>query len=98
MNYLELIAAEIQRIAEPDSSPPDDYISLFCQYAVLALAKGEAVTSEDVHDAWVVWAIEHDPGNRNILPFKELSLSVQREDEPYAEAIREAARKLQLSD
>lgn len=98
MNYLDLIAAEIQRIAEPDSSPPDDFISLYRQYAVLALAKGEEVTSENVHDAWVAWATEHDPENRNLLPFKELSLSVQREDEPYAEAIREAARKLNLRD
>lgn len=98
MNYLDLIAAEIQRIAEPDSSPPDGYISLYRQYAVLARAKGDTVTPEDVHDAWAVWAVDNDPENRNIVPFKELSLSVQREDEPYAEAIREAADKLQLRD
>lgn len=91
MNYLNLLAAEIQRTAEPDSTPPDEYLSLYRQYAVLALAKGEDVTAKDVHDAWAAWASEHDPTHRHLIPFKKLSLSEQRKDEPYAEAIRKTA-------
>lgn len=88
MNYLDLLAAEIQRMAEPDSTPPDEYLPLYRQYAVLALVKGEQVTVKDVHDAWACWASDYDPTHRHLIPFKELSLPEQRRDEPYAEAIR----------
>lgn len=91
MNYLDLIAAEIQRVADPEATPPDEDLSLYRQYAVLMLAKGQAVTSEDVHNAWAAWASEHDPRHRHLIPFKELSLSEQRKDEPYVEAIQEVA-------
>lgn len=98
MNYLDLLVAEIQRTADPEATPPDEDLPLYRQYAVLLLAKGIEVTAEDVHNAWVAWASEHDPENRNLLPFKELSLNAQRIDEPYAEAIRDVAKRLKLED
>lgn len=93
MNYLDLLAAEIQREAEPESSPPDDYLSLYRQYAVLLLAKGNDVTDEDVHNAWAAWASDHEPESDKIIPFKELSLSTQRKDDPYVLAIQAVSRR-----
>jgi hypothetical protein len=98
VNYLDKLAAEIQRQAHPDSLPPDDDLPLYRQYAVLLLAKGQAVTAEDVHNAWAAWASEHDAENEDLKPFKELSLSVQGRDQPYVDAIREVAAKLRLND
>jgi hypothetical protein len=51
VNYLDNTGAEIQRVAYPDAVPLDDDLPLYHLYAVLALAKGEDVTAEDVHDA-----------------------------------------------
>ncbi len=96
MNYLDLLAAEIQRTADPEAKVPDEDLPLYRQYAVLLLTKGTEVNTEDVHNAWAAWASEHDPDNRNLLPFKELSLSVQRWDETYAEAIRAVAQRLKI--
>lgn len=94
MNYLDLIAAEIQRTAHPDSIPPDEDLPLYRQYAVLLLAKGQEVTLEDVHNAWAAWASEHDSESWSIIPFKELSLSAQRKDQPYVDAIHAVAARL----
>ncbi len=94
MNYLDLLAAEIQRTAEPESSPPDEYLPLYRQYAVLLRAKGEEVTSEDIHDAWAAWASDHEPDNEDLKPFKELSLSVQQRDDIYRDAVRAVARRM----
>ena len=98
MNYLDLVAAEIQRFADPRAVPPDKDLPLYRQYAVLLLTKGKDVTAEDVHNAWAAWASEHDPSNRNILPFKELSLSVQRKDELYVSAIQKVVEHMQHKD
>lgn len=62
-------------------------------YALLLLVRGEATTTEDVHDAWSLWQSRTDPQHRSVRPFAELSAEVQAMDEPYAEAIREAARE-----
>jgi hypothetical protein len=94
LNYLDLIAAEIQRTADPESTPPDEYLPLYRQYAVLLLAKGELVTAEDVHNAWAAWASDHEPESRHLVPFKELSLKLQDKDQPYVEAIQAVARHL----
>lgn len=99
MNYLDLLAAEIQRTAEPDSRPPDEDLPLYRLYAVLLLAKGADVTDEDVHNAWAAWASDHDPEHHNIRPFKELSLRAQRKDDVYTDAIRAVVerRKIDVS-
>jgi hypothetical protein len=94
VNFLDLIAAEIQRAADPDAIPPDDDLPLYRLYAVLLLAKGKDVTAEDVHNAWAAWASEHEPKSRNLLPFKELSLHVQKKDEIYVEAIHKVANRM----
>jgi hypothetical protein len=94
MNYLDLIAAEIQRTADPESTPPDEDLPLYRLYAVLLLAKGSEVTLEDVHNAWAAWASEYEPDSRHLIPFKELSLSVQHKDQAYVHAIREVADRM----
>lgn len=91
MNYLDRLAAEIQRTADPDSRPPDEDLPLYRLYAVLLLAKGQDVTAEDVHNAWAAWASEHQPSSQHLKPFKELSLSVQRKDAAYVDAIHQVA-------
>ena len=98
MNYLDKLAAEIQRTADPDSTPPDEDLPLYRLYAVLLLAKGEDVDAEDVHNSWAAWASDHDPDSRHLLPFKELSLSVQRKDEQFVDAIRTVAARLRIED
>jgi hypothetical protein len=98
VNYLDKIAAEIQRIADPDAVPPDEDLPLYRLYAVLLLIKGQKVTTGDVHNAWAAWASDHDPNNRNLLPFKELSLRIQRKDQAYVDAIHEAARRLDSNE
>lgn len=62
-------------------------------YALLLFVRGEAATTEDVHDAWSLWQSRTDPQHRSVRPFAELSDEVQAMDESYAEAIREAARE-----
>jgi hypothetical protein len=98
LNYLDKIGTEIQRIADPEARPPDEDLPLYRLYAVLLLAKGEDVTADDVHNAWAAWASDHDPDNRNLLPFKELSLRVQRKDQIYVDAIHEVAKHMRLDE
>jgi hypothetical protein len=61
---------------------------------LLALSKGEAVESEDVHDAWSVRATQFDPGNDSLVPFDELTSEVQAQDIIFRDAIREVSRGL----
>jgi hypothetical protein len=67
--------------------PDGDTAMLFRLYAVLALAKGEDVRLEDVHDAWAAWMAGQDPGHSSLVPFAELTSDVRRSDEPYLEAV-----------
>lgn len=97
MNYLDRLAAEIQRVVDPEATPPDDDLPLYRLYAVLTLVKGQDVTSEDVHNAWAAWASDHQPESRHLIPFKELSLTTQREDDVYANAIRSVSKHLRLA-
>lgn len=92
MNYLDLLAAEIQRTADSGATPPDEDLPLYRQYAVLLLAKGEDITAEDVHNAWAAWATDHQPESRHLIPFKELSAREQRKDDLYVEAIKTVAQ------
>jgi hypothetical protein len=61
---------------------------------VLALAKGQATTAADVHDAWAAWKAERDPRNPNLRPFSELDGPTRAADEPFAAAIRDVASGL----
>ena len=97
-SYIDRIAAEIRRTADPNAAASDEDLPLYRLYAVLLLTKGQEVTAADVHNAWAAWASEHEPNSRNLLPFKELSLRVQLKDEPYAEAIRKVAQQMRVSE
>lgn len=90
--YIDKLAKEIFW----ESNPAEDVFwfedrLLYRAYALLLLAKGEAVTNEDVHNAWAVWAAEYDENHRSLIPFDELSPEVQALDEPYTRAIRKVA-------
>lgn len=90
--YLNELAEEIRRSVPPTALPDGDTSSLFRTYAVLLLAKGEAVTRADVHNAWVAWMAQHDDNHESLVPFSALDPETQAEDSPYVVAIRKVAR------
>ena len=90
MSYLDDVASEIRGEVPPDLRG-EDTEGLFRLYAVLALAKGGAVTARDVHNAWVAWMQERDPDHKSIRPFTELDRDTRRADDPFVVAIRRAA-------
>ena len=92
--YIGSIAFRIRDRVHESTSPNQSDDELYLLYAVLMLVKGEAVTREDVHNAWAAWKAPIDPDHESIRPFAELSLSVQAEDDPYVEAIRAEAQAL----
>ena len=92
MSYLGADAALIRELLPPEARPPSDADDLFLLYAVLMRAKGEQVTAADVHDAWAAWTEPRNPAHAALVPFDELTPAVQREDEPYVQAIQAAAR------
>jgi hypothetical protein len=92
MNYLVEIANQI-RAAIPDTLVPEDADELFLTYAVLARSRGTETTAENVHDAWTAWMASRREHHDSMVPFADLPASVQREDEPFAEAIRRVAAK-----
>src|ERR1700752_4307838 len=71
MTYLDELAQRIRdEVAESDQG--ETALDLFRLYAVLALAKGEAVQASDVHNAWVAWMQEREPDHEALKPFEEL--------------------------
>ncbi len=62
-------------------------------YALLAFVKGQAVTLEDVHDAWAIWRSRIAPQHRFLIPFNQLAPEVQELDQKYADAIGAAAQQ-----
>lgn len=92
MTYLEDIAQDIRNAVPDDALPNEDTTSLFLSYAVLLLAKGEAVTGQDVHNAWVAWTLSKGEDHETLVPFSELSSETQSEDSPFVLAIRQVAR------
>jgi hypothetical protein len=92
LSYVEELAEAIRRAVPPDVLPDGDTSVLFRLYAVLALAKGEGVVLEDVHDAWSAWMTGRDPRHGSLRPLAELHADVRRSDEPYLDAIRAVAR------
>jgi hypothetical protein len=94
MNYLDSIANAIRDEVGAGLEPLRGADALFRMYAVLAMAKGEAVTAEDVHNAWAAWMMQSNPTHSSIKPFSSLPVEVQREDEPFVDAIRKVAPRL----
>jgi hypothetical protein len=94
MTYLDEIAADIQNAVPRDALPDEDTTGLFLSYAVLLLAKGEGVTREDVHNAWVAWMVSKGEGaesHESTVPFSALPPETQAEDSPFVIAIRTVA-------
>lgn len=92
MTYLEDAADAIREVVPSEAIPDEDTTNLFLMYAVLLLAKGEDVSREDVHNAWVAWTISKGVDHEALVPFSELSPSTQSEDSPFVVAIRTVAR------
>jgi hypothetical protein len=90
VTYLDRVAEEIRRHVPDGVLPDGDTELLFRVYAVLLLAKGAAVTSADVHNAWTVWMQTSERDHEALVPFEALSAEKQASDEPYVEAIRAA--------
>lgn len=92
-NYLERIANDIwleaQSRVNADLVPvyPKEEAVMWLGYAVLCLAKGANTTSEDVHDAWTMWASINQPDHRSSIPFHRLTPEVQAYDDLYRDAI-----------
>lgn len=93
MNYLQDIADAIQAEVPADQLPNEDASALFRIYAVLALAKGSAVTAEDVHNGWAAWMTASNPTHESVEPFDQLSRKIQSDDEPFVKAIRTVASR-----
>jgi hypothetical protein len=90
MTYIDELAARIRAEVARDVGVPDDSDGLFRLYALLARAKGAAVTARDVHDAWVIWMQGQDEDHDALVPFEELDRETQAEDSPFVLAIRSA--------
>jgi hypothetical protein len=93
LSYVDELADAIRRLIAPHLLPEGDTASMFRMYAVLALAKGDRVVLEDVHDAWAAWMSGQDPEHQSLKPLAELPAEVQRADQPYLDAIRAVARE-----
>lgn len=78
----------------PDKLPTAETKQLFRLYAVLALAKGEQVTLEDIHNAWSAWMLSQNPTHESLKPFTDLTPDIQEEDQPYVDAVRRVAARL----
>jgi hypothetical protein len=96
LSYIDELADGIHRAVPPDLLPDGDTAMLFRLYAVLALAKGDRVVLEDVHDAWAAWMSGQNPRHRSLKPLAELPAEIRRSDKPYLDAIRAVARERSL--
>ena len=92
MNYLQATAERIRQELPADAMP-DGSEALLLMYAVLARTKGRLTTAEDVHDAWTAWMTLRAEDHESLVPFKDLSPEVRKEDEPFLRAIRAAAER-----
>jgi hypothetical protein len=100
MNYIDNLAFRVYAKTLPESPEPitvdvaADYWPLYRAYAVLALAKGAAVTSEDVHDAWSAWQAGINTAHPSLIAFDELRPEIRALDAPYRDAIHAVAAEL----
>ena len=89
--YLDDIAKVIRAHVPRERLPEGNSEELVLLYAVLTRAKGESVTSSDVHDAWAAWMAKRTPDHPSLLEYEKLPREVQREDEVFVAAIKRAA-------
>jgi hypothetical protein len=91
-NYLDALAERIRSEVPASDLPDEDTDSLFRLYAVLLLAKGQEVTCDDVHNAWVAWMLDRRRDHDALVPFAELPVEVADSDAPFVAAIHSVAR------
>ena len=97
MTYLEELAEEIRKAVPEQTLPSEGAKGLFTIYAVLLLAKGEAASREDVHNAWVAWMLSKGVrDHESLVPFPDLDPATQAEDSPFVTAIRTVAARRRL--
>ena len=94
LNYLDGLGARIRSQIPRAALPEEGTQGLFRIYAVLLLAKGTAVTAAYVHNAWVAWMLDTDPGHSAIVPYADLSKEVADDDLPFVRAIHAVAEEL----
>lgn len=87
MNYIQTARAILAQKLDIES----DLLDL---YTLLVFVKGINTSKKDVHDAWAIWRNNNKPEHESLVPFWELSNSVQELDREYADAIRETAELL----
>lgn len=58
------------------------------------MAKEDTVDSRDVHNAWVAWMADIEPGHKSLVPFEQLDESVAVEDRPFVDAIHQVALEM----
>jgi len=90
MMYFDEIA-EILTSYEVMQGLPAGLIRL---YVLLVLVRGEDVTLADVHDAWCAYYTDRTPAHPCLVPFDQLSPLMQEREQPYADAIAQAARRV----
>ena len=93
MSYVDELAEAIRHTVPGRLIPAGDTDTLFRIYAVLAMAKGEHVVLEDVHDAWSAWMSERNPAHPSLKPLAQLPPDIRQTDEPYLDAIRIVVRE-----
>jgi len=93
MDYISELAKAIRQEVDPESLPNEPVDDLLRSYAVLALALGDEVTAEDVHNAWVAWMLPRHPGHPALVPYADLDAATARQDLPFVGAIKSVARK-----
>ena len=94
-SYIRELAQQIRAKVDQSALPDQGLDDLFDSYAVLALAKGTAVTNEDVHDAWSAWATKYDSQNDSLVPFDQLPADKQAEDSRFVQAIHEVSKHIE---
>lgn len=94
LTYIDRIAEQIRSALPPKARPLEHADELYRLYALLALARGQDTTLENVHDAWSTWMSVHDPSHESLRPFRQLDASTRNEDRPYLDAIRRVSRDL----
>jgi hypothetical protein len=94
MNYIDDSALLIRSCLSSNVGVPEESEDLFRVYAVLARAKGKAVTATDVHDAWSAWMTSRDANHPSIIPFEDLDEETRKQDYPFVQAIHMAVSKL----
>jgi hypothetical protein len=98
VSFLDVLGSRIRSAVPAGSVQDEDTRGLFRMYAVLLLAKGDATTAADVHNAWCAWMADRQPRHESLVPFEELSVEQRTQDAAFVSAIRVTATSSRLPD